>query len=69
MSVSKDHQKMIELIEAARKLGPMTDEQRREQNASFAFGNLALTSDWTNSSETELQALYTLCRNLAGCKL
>lgn len=69
MSKLREMQEMADLIEAARKLGPMTDEQRREQAASFAFGNLALTSAWRDKSAPELAELRALCRELAGCGL
>lgn len=41
MSTLREISEMADLIEKARALGPMTDEQRREQAASFAFGQLA----------------------------
>ncbi len=46
----------------------MTDEERREQAASFAYGNLALTAEWRYRPESHLQELRMLCRELAGCK-
>lgn len=69
MSKLREVQEMADLIEAARKLGPMTDEQRREQAASFAFGQLALTSAWADKAADELAELRQLCRELAGCTL
>lgn len=33
---------LVDLIEAARRLPPMTDEQREAQRRSFAFGNTAI---------------------------
>jgi hypothetical protein len=46
----------------------MTDEEQREQAASFAFGNLALTKEWSTKPVAELAKLRELCRKLAGCK-
>jgi hypothetical protein len=60
-------QDMADLIEKARALGPMTDEQRREQAASFAFGNLALTKEWCDKPSDELAKLRDACRRAAGC--
>lgn len=62
-----DMQEMADLIEKARALGPMTDAQRREQAASFAFGNLALTSQWCDKPAEELAKLREMCRKAAGC--
>lgn len=56
------------LIEEARKRGPMTDEERREQAASFAFGNLALTREWCDKTADQLAELRETCRRMAGCK-
>ena len=56
-----------ELIVEARKY-KMTDEERREQVASFAFGNLALTREWSRKPVAELEKLRQLCRKMAGCK-
>lgn len=67
MSKVDDLTEMAELIEKARALGPMTDSQRREQAASFAFGNLALTREWADRSSPELEELRELCRRMAGC--
>ena len=47
---------------------PMTDEERNEQAASFAFGQLALTKEWQDKSAPELAELRETCRRLAGCK-
>lgn len=55
-----------ELIEKARKT-PMTDDERREQAASFAYGNLALTKEWADASEEKLAWLRSTCRRMAGC--
>lgn len=60
-------QDLEKLIEEARKRGPMTDEERREQAASFAFGNLALTKEYANASEAKLVQLRSTCRRMAGC--
>lgn len=46
---------------------PMTDEERREQAASFAFGNIALTKEWANKSEEELNKLRRKLRRMSGC--
>ncbi len=67
MSTLREISEMADLIEKARALGPMTDEQRREQAASFAFGQLALTSAWRDKSAPELAVLRETCRQLAGC--
>lgn len=55
-----------DLLEKARNSGPMTDEQRREQAADFAFGQLALTKEWRGRPISELDQLRALCRKLAG---
>lgn len=62
----KETEDLAALIEEARKLGPMTDEQRREQAASFAFGQIALTSQWRDRSAPELAKLRETCRQMAG---
>jgi len=59
---------MTDLIEEARKRGPMSDAERREQAASFAFGNLALTSQWRDATHEELKVLRERCRRAAGCE-
>jgi hypothetical protein len=56
-----------DLITEARK-HQMTDRERREQVASFAFGNLALTKEWSSRPIAELGELRTLCRKMAGCE-
>jgi hypothetical protein len=66
MSNLKDIRDMAVIIEAARKLGPMTDEQRREQAASFAFGQIALTAAWRDKTAPELDRLRETCRQMAG---
>jgi hypothetical protein len=63
-----DMSELVDLIERARAMGPMTDEERREQAASFAFGQLALTKEWRDKSARELAELRAACRRLAGCK-
>ncbi len=68
MSKLDDIKDMADLIEKARALGPMTDAERREQAASFAFGNLALTSQWADKPADELAKLRELCRKAAGCE-
>ncbi len=57
-----------QLLEQARALGPMTDEQRREQAANFAFGQLALTKEWHGRPLSELAELRALCRKMAGLR-
>lgn len=59
---------LVELMKQARDRGPMSDEERREQAASFTFGNLALTKEWREKSVIELAELRKLCRKMAGCK-
>lgn len=68
MSKVQEMTEMARLIEAAKALGPMTDEERREQAASFAFGQIALTREWHDKSAPELAELRALCRRMAGCK-
>jgi len=68
MTTLKEISEMATLIEAARKV-VMTDEQRREQAASFAFGQLALTKEWSDKSAPELAELRALCRKMAGCAM
>jgi hypothetical protein len=63
-----DLSEMGRLIELARARGPMTDGERREQAASFAFGNLALTREWADASAERLAELRAMCRRMAGCK-
>lgn len=67
MSKLAEIMEMADLIEAARALGPMSDADRREQAASFAFGNLALTQEWCDKPAPELVKLRELCRQMAGC--
>lgn len=67
MSALREISEMAALIEEARKLGPMTDEERREQAASFAFGQIALTKEWRDRPADELAQLRAHCRKLAGC--
>ena len=62
-----EEKKLADLIEKAR-AAPMTEEERREQTANFAFGNLAMTKEWHNRSPAELEALRQKIRKLAGCK-
>lgn len=54
-----------DLLHAARD-SKMSDDERREQAASFAFGQLALTKAWRNRPLTDLTELRTRCRELAG---
>lgn len=68
MSKLREIQEMADLIEEARKRGPMTDEERKEQAASFAFGNLALTKEWIDADAVKLAGLRAMCRRMAGCK-
>lgn len=56
------------LVAKARRLPAMTEEERREQAASFAFGNMALTREWQKKTPEELAALKAQIRKLAGCK-
>ena len=37
--------RLEELLEEARRLPPMTDEQREEQRLDFAYGNLACSTN------------------------
>lgn len=55
-----------DLIEAAKKLPPMTDLERREQAASFAFGQIALTREWREKPVEDLAKLQAMCRKAAG---
>ncbi len=63
----KKDKTLAELMILARSI-VMTDEERREQAASFAYGNLALTKEWQYKPESELVKLRMLCREMAGCK-
>ncbi len=45
-----------------------TIEQINEQRASFAYGQLALTSKYHDATPEELENLKLLCRQVAGCK-
>jgi hypothetical protein len=47
---------------------PMTPEQRREQTANFAFGQMACMREYANASAAELDNLRAVCRILAGCE-
>lgn len=67
MTTLKEISEMATLIEKVRVLGPMTDEERREQAASFAFGQLALTAPWCDKQADELAELRALCRRMVGC--
>lgn len=55
------------LVERAR-APRMTEEERREQAASFAFGQMALMKEWRDAPPETLDKLRALCRRLAGCK-
>lgn len=67
MGKLQDIQDMAALIEKAKALGPMTDEERREQAASFAFGQLALTREYADATADKLAELRERCRCAAGC--
>lgn len=56
-----------ELVALVRSMPPMTEEEKNEQRASFAFGNMALTREWASKSDVELEQLRQLCRQLTGC--
>jgi hypothetical protein len=45
-----------------------TVEQINEQRASFAYGQLALTSSYHDASPEKLAELRAMCRKMAGCK-
>jgi hypothetical protein len=49
-------------------LEPMGIEQINEQRASFAYGQLALTSAYHDASPEKLAELRATCRKMAGCK-
>lgn len=55
------------LLERAKALPAPTEEEKREQAASFAFGNLALSSRCSEATPEELEALRARCRKAAGC--
>ncbi len=55
------------LIQHAR-IVQMTDKDRREQAASFAFGQVALMKEHANDTQAELAELMATCRRLAGCQ-
>ncbi len=54
------------LLQEIQKLLPMTERERREQAASFAYGNLALMKKYDNASPTTLAHLRDMCRKAAG---
>lgn len=60
--------RLAELMAMVRKLPPMTEEQRNEQRASFAYGQLACMKEYAHASMAELGELRRLCRKAAGCK-
>lgn len=55
-----------DLVRRARELPPMTEEQVKEQRASFAYGNLALMREYRDASPEKLEALRQMCRKAAG---
>lgn len=54
------------LIVEIRNLPPMTQEQKAEQAASFAYGNIALTKEYRDAPPAKLEELRVLCRRAAG---
>jgi hypothetical protein len=45
-----------------------TVDQINEQRASFAYGQLALTSSYHDATPEKLAELKAMCRKMAGCK-
>lgn len=56
---------LAELVAAARRLPPMTPEQREDQAVFFAYGNLALMRAYRNASPEKLAELLAMCRAAA----
>jgi hypothetical protein len=63
----REDDELAALIAKARET-PMTPEEEREQVASFAFGNLAMTKEWQAKSPEELEDLRQRIRKMSGCK-
>lgn len=59
---------LADLLRLARELPPMTEEERNEQRASFAYGNLALMKEHANDTPEQLEALRQMCRSAAGLR-
>jgi hypothetical protein len=57
---------LADLMRRARELPPMTEEQVKEQRASFAYGNLALMRKYRDASADVLAELRARCRRAAG---
>lgn len=55
-----------DLVRRVRELPPMTEQERKEQRASFAYGNLALMREYRDASPEKLEALRQMCRSAAG---
>jgi hypothetical protein len=64
---AKEEEDFARLIREASK-HPMTDQQRKEQAASFVFGNLALMKEYEHATPAELRELRERCRKAAGLK-
>lgn len=59
---------LSEAVRRIRELPPMTEDERNEQAACFAYGNLALMREYHDASPEKLEALRQMCRKAAGCK-
>lgn len=68
MTIEKMLDRYDELVEVARKLPEMTEDEKNEQRASWAYGQMALTRAYHNATPEELCALRVMCRKAAGCK-
>lgn len=68
MTINELLAKYDELVEEVRKLPEMTEDQKKEQRACFAYGQLALTKEYREASDDKLRELRMLCREVAGCR-
>jgi hypothetical protein len=59
---------LADLIRRARELPEMTEDEKNEQRASWAYGQMACMSRYANATPEQLDALRAMCRKAAGCK-
>ena len=55
-----------QIVEALRGLPPMTEAERQEQRADWAYGQMACMSRYANATPEELAELRAMCRKEAA---